>query len=198
MINFEKVYLHRWFTKQVKSQREVVCYAAIADINKNKSTNDIIKTIKTYSDNKGLINYFKNDMYFPKSNKMHLTRYVLLRMEESMQDDSVSKIYHGLITIEHILPQNKNDKYWAIRFNEEKHAEWVNKIGNLTLLSGSKNSKSQNSSFYKKKVIYNASNNKVSFDITKEVIDHDDWGLDELINRHNKLSKLAKRIWLVS
>jgi len=196
IVNFEKVYIHRWFAKHIKSRREVVCSAAIADINNNKTTKNIIETIKTYSDNDSLNNYFTNDI--PKSNKTYLTKYVLLRIEESMQDNSVSKSYHGTITIEHVLPRTISDKYWTDRFSKEKHADWVNKIGNLTLLSGSKNSKAQNSNFNKKLKVYNASNNKVSFDITKEIMEHDNWGLEELKARHSKLLQRAREIWFVN
>ncbi len=194
---FEKVYMHRWFTKQVKSQREVVCYAAIADINNNKTIEEIIQTIVHYKDNDGLINYLNSDVYIPRSNRMNLIKYVLFRIEESLQDESVTKNYHGTITIEHILPQTMTDAYWKARFSNDDHATWINKIGNLTLLSGSKNSKAQNSAFDKKYDIYNASNNRVSFDLTKDVLNYTDWDLEALQKRNQKLIDISKNIWFV-
>ena len=194
---FEKVYMHRWFTKQVKSQREVVCYAAISDINNNKTIEDIIQTITHYKNNDGLINYLNSDVYIPRSNRMNLIKYVLFRIEESLQDESVTKNYHGTITIEHILPQTMTDKYWKARFSIDDHVTWINKIGNLTLLSGSKNSKAQNSGFDKKHDIYNASNSRVSFDLTKDVLNYTDWDLEALQKRNKKLIDISKNIWLV-
>lgn len=194
---FEKVYMHRWFTKQMKSQREVVCYAAISDINNNKSIGEIIETISHYKDNEGLLEYISGDVYVPRSNRMNLIKYVLMRIEEFMQDDSVSKIYNGTITIEHILPQTMTDKYWGDRFSSDDHSAWVNKIGNLTLISGSKNSKAQNSDFNRKRDIYNSSNSRVSFDLTKEIIGYSEWDLDSLQKRNRDLIKISKEIWYV-
>lgn len=68
-----------------------------------------------------------------------------------MQDASVSKTYNGRITIEHILPQKISNQYWKSEFSEEQHEFWVHRIGNLTLISGHKNSEAQNSDFQKRK-----------------------------------------------
>jgi len=78
------------------------------------------------------------------------------------------------ITIEHILPQKANNIYWEERFNPKDHAKWLHKLGNLTLISGSKNSEAQNTDFLKKKKIYEKLNNKTSFDITKDLCNIED------------------------
>ncbi len=54
------------------------------------------------------------------------------------QDESVIKTYTGRITIEHILPQALVNEYWINRFQPQEHVYWLHKIGNLTLISGSK------------------------------------------------------------
>ena len=71
-----------------------------------------------------------------------------------MQDDSVHKIYSGRITIEHVLPQRSLNEYWRSRFTDKEHAQWLHKLGNLALISGTKNSEAQNSSFDKKKKLW--------------------------------------------
>ncbi|MDD2659692.1 MAG: DUF262 domain-containing HNH endonuclease family protein [Methylococcales bacterium] len=194
---FEKCYLHRWFAKHNKSQREVVCYDAVANINNNATFDEIQKELKKHAKNEGFIEYVNSNIYEPRSNRMQLVKYVLRRIDQEMQDVSVSKKYNGTITIEHILPQNMENLYWKDRFTNDEHEQWVNKLGNLTLISGSKNSKAQNDGFDKKLDIYKNSDKKVSFDLAKDVLEYSEWNLENLRKRHEHLVEIAENIWLV-
>ena len=100
---------------------------------------------------------------------------VMLRLEEAAQDDSVTKTFSGHLTIEHVLPKMMKDIYWTSRFREDDYNLWLNRLGNLVMLSGRKNSRAQYYSFDKKKTIYNEMNKTVSFDLTKEVCNLDEW-----------------------
>lgn len=197
VVFFEKSYLHRWFSKFAKSQREVICYDAVANINNNLGPDKIIEKLKSFSNNDNFLRYIEGDIYEPRSNKMKLVKYVLLRIDQEMQDATVSKIYHEKITIEHILPQHIDNAYWNIRFSQDEQSKWVNKLGNLTLINGYKNSKAQNYSFDKKLEVYEEKNKKPSFDIAKDVLEYSDWNVKNLKKRHSDLLKLAKKIWLV-
>lgn len=194
---FEKCYMHGWFKKQVRSKREIVCYSALVDINTGKSVREILDTIKQHADNEGFLSSLDDDIYEPSPNRINFIKAVLLRIDQEMQDDSVYKTYHGRITIEHILPQRNLNDYWRGRFTNKEHGEWLHKLGNLTLISGSKNSEAQNSSFDKKKEIYGKHNKKVSFDITKDVCDYIEWNLSSLTKRHQFLVSMAKKIWMI-
>ncbi len=199
---FEKVYLHKWFSEEAKGQRRVVCYAAIVEINSNKQLHGIIQSLYKYKNNEGLENYLNSDVYDKNSSsKLRLIRYVLFRIDQYMQDESITKIYHGTITIEHILPKTINNVYWNIRFSEEEQRQWVHKLGNLTLISGVKNSQASNSGFNKKMDIYKGGDKgdkKVSFDIAKEILNYSEWNLDSLSKRHEKLIGLSKDIWYIT
>jgi hypothetical protein len=194
---FEKCYMHGWFKKQVRSKREIVCYSALVAINTGKSLQDILDVIKDHADNEGFLSSLDDDIYEPSPNRINFIKAVLLRIDQEMQDDSVYKTYHGRITIEHVLPQRNLNDYWRARFTNEEHGEWLHKLGNLTLISGTKNSEAQNSSFDKKKEIYGKNNKKVSFDITKEVCDYLEWNLSSIKKRHQVLVNMAKRIWMI-
>jgi uncharacterized protein with ParB-like and HNH nuclease domain len=194
---FEKCYMHGWFKKQVRSKREIVCYSALVAINTGKSFQDILNVIKDHADNEGFLSSLNDDIYEPSPNRINFIKAVLLRIDQEMQDDSVYKTYHGRITIEHILPQRNLNDYWRARFTNEEHGEWLHKLGNLTLISGTKNSEAQNSSFDKKKEIYGKNNKKVSFDITKDVCDYLEWNLFSLKKRHQVLVNMTKRIWMI-
>ena len=197
MQTFEKSYMHGWFKKQVRSKREIICFSALVAINNGHPFREIMNVLKTHADNEGFIKSLDKNMYEPSPNKIKFVKAILLRMEQEVQDDSVHKTYHGRITIEHILPQRMNTPFWKERFTEEEHSSWVHKLGNLTLVSGAKNSQAQNSSFDKKKEIYAAKNRKVSFDLTKEVCDYTDWRFQSMNHRQNELVRLAKNIWTV-
>ena len=137
------------------------------------------------------------DLYEPRPNQVNLIKAILLRLDLEQQDESVIKKYTGRITIEHILPQNSSNVYWKNRFNSSDHAMWLHKLGNLTLISGSKNSEAQNSDFEKKKSIYEKQNNKSSFDLTRDICRTSEWDIHSLQERHEKLKSSLVNLWLV-
>lgn len=195
---FEKSYMHGWFKGLIKSKREIICYSTLVAINTGRSYPEIIDIIRSHADNEGFLSALNGDLYEPTPNKVSLAKAILLRLDQESQDDSVCKTYHGRITIEHILPQRGlANEYWRQRFTEDEHKFWLHKLGNLTLISGSKNSEAQNSSFDTKKEIYLSKNKRVSFDITKEICDYSEWGKTELQERHKKLVKMAQKIWML-
>lgn len=100
------------------------------------------------------------------------------------------------MTVEHILPRNPpENSLWIKKFSEEDRIEWTNKLGNLVLLSGRKNSKAQNYDFDKKKNVY-FGKKETPFKITQKIRDISDWDLQALKNRHEELTNVAKTIFL--
>ncbi|MFH2740804.1 DUF262 domain-containing protein [Enterobacter hormaechei] len=194
---FEKVYMHGWLKKQIKSQREMVCYSTLVAVNNDMSFPSIINQINQHADNVGFSLALDDDLYEPRPNQVNLIKAILLRLDMEQQDESVIKTYTGRITIEHILPQALVNEYWIQRFNPQEHIYWLHKIGNLTLISGSKNSEAQHYDFIKKKTIYEKLNSKSSFDLTKDVCKSECWGIDELKGRHEKMKLQLKELWLV-
>ena len=125
-----------------------------------------------------------------------LAKYILLRIDMKYWELENFPGYPGTITVEHILPQTPPiDSEWVNLFNEEARKVWTNKLGNLVLLSGSKNSKAQNYNFNEKKTIY-FKGKSTAFRITYEVENKDKWSLKELEARHQKLLNDAKEIFL--
>lgn len=194
---FEAVYMHGWIKRQIKSQREAVAYSALAAINNNKTFEEIIQAIIHHSDNDGFVKALDNPMYEPRPSQVSLIKSILLRIDTEIQDFSVSKTYNGRITIEHILPQKISGDYWKSVFTNEQHEYWLHRLGNLTLISGHKNSEAQNSDFDKKKLIYNKANNKSSFDITKDICNFEKWDVETIHSRHEKMKSILKSLWIV-
>lgn len=99
--------------------------------------------------------FFKNDKDgFYSWNGL---RYFLYEYELYLQDNANPKVRWEDFskrtkedTIEHIYPQSATDMYWEDRFGHLKSTEnrvYLNSLGNLLLLSRSKNSKLQNYDF---------------------------------------------------
>lgn len=188
--NIDKITYQNWIRKLGKTQRNTVYYNVISLLLKGGTNIDVINKIKEYKNNAEFTQSLHKDFY---GNSYDTA--VLLRLEQEMQDLSVTKLYEETISIEHILPQRLTNEYWIQRFSHEDHNSWLHKIGNLTLLSGRKNILASNNDFSKKKDHYDKKNKKVSFDLTKEICLLSDWDLDAIKSRHQILIDKAVEIW---
>lgn len=102
-------------------------------------------------------------------------------------------------TIEHIYPQTATDSYWKQKFKWKKNEKnlYLNSLGNLLLLSRSKNSTLQNYDFNKKKNngeekgYYNGSYSEI------EVSQCKDWNKEEIRNRAKKMLVFMGERWNV-
>jgi uncharacterized protein with ParB-like and HNH nuclease domain len=115
------------------------------------------------------------------------------------------------LQIEHILPQswdakkswNGENLNWKDKFSKEEAENLVNSLGNLTLLTGKKNIEASNCNFDKKQEIYKGNSGKgfdgkISFEITKEIIDeYEDWTPKTISKRYEKLVKEIKEIFKI-
>lgn len=82
-------------------------------------------------------------------------RYLLLKLEYLMGDNTVHLSGYNYITVEHILPQNPLDgSQWNKDFSDQQREYWTNKLANLVLISQKKNSALSNRDFEEKKKIY--------------------------------------------
>ena len=69
--------------------------------------------------------------YFLYEYEQHLAQEKRMPLHYKWEEISGEDVKHD--TIEHILPQSREDRYWKSRFTPKKHQRWVNDIGNLTL-----------------------------------------------------------------
>ena len=190
----EKVTMQNWIRRVGSTARLTVYFNLIAAIARDgKPAADIRQIFREHSNNNEFIELLKGNLYGKPFDEA-----VLLRLEDSMCDGSVTKVYSGRMTIEHILPQAFKDPYWQALFNDERHEYWVHRLGNLTLLSGSKNYKAQCYDFDRKKAIYIKSGKKVSFDLTKEVCEQVGWNEGVLQARQDNLIERARELWSIN
>ena len=129
-----------------------------------ENMNRILKKIDNATSPKDVLNdadIFKvnvNDLRNALSGDVYgkrFTKYVLLKYEYLIQDNSQFVGSYSLISVEHILPQNPSmGSKWREWFTEEEIEEYKHKLGNLVLLNRRKNSSLSNLDFDKKKERY--------------------------------------------
>jgi len=82
-------------------------------------------------------------------------RYLLLKIECLLSDNTVHLSGYKYITVEHVLPQNpKTKSQWRVDFTDDERLAWTNKLANLVLISQKKNSALGNLDFDEKKSTY--------------------------------------------
>lgn len=124
-------------------------------------------------------------------------KFVLLRLDEDLADASGVNYEHRVVSLEHVLPQNpKQGSDWDRNFTEEEHAAWLHRLGNLVLLSRSKNSQAQNYDFEEKKSRYFQSpRGTTNFAVTSQVLNTQMWTPGVIQARHDALVGRLIRIW---
>lgn len=133
-------------------------------------------------------------------------KYFLYEYELHLQQkaDNNPKVTWAMIdkrpmqeTIEHIYPQTANDDYWQARFghyNTQEQKALLHHLGNLVLLSRSKNSTLQNKDFNNKKKsgdtgFFNGSHSEI------EVATYAEWKASTIKERAIKMINFMDKRW---
>ncbi|WP_294750693.1 DUF262 domain-containing HNH endonuclease family protein [uncultured Exiguobacterium sp.] len=155
---------------------------AVAISTKNSTKNDIVNDLNNYKISNEA---FKNHFSTLETKNKPIIRYILKEINnlnstnETIISDSVD------VHIEHILPQTKGE------WNIYDHEDFVNKLGNLTLLGSEFNRKISNSLFDNKKKMYQRSEIK----ITQDLLTYSSWGATEINLRQKLFTDHALTIW---
>ena len=190
-----------WVVGYTPSRRITSLNGIIRNIENGDSANQVIKKLNEYLSRKlpremgGTQPYdqselalFKiavneSDFYSEKYSK-----YLLLRLDLNMVDQESFGGYGGVITIEHILPQNPPpNSEWVRKFSEVDRETLTNAIGNLVLLGRRKNSSARNFSFEDKKNKYFFKGGMTPFHITLEIKKFQEWTPQLLQERRERL-----------
>ena len=125
----------------------------------------------------------ERDLYGSK-----ITRYFLSEFNKSLPGDQTG--IDG-VEIEHILPQSMSST-WQVDFSPVEHKNWVNRIGNLTLLTEPMNKDVSNGGYVKKREKYEGSKYAMTRKIATENVS---WTSDEISTRAEQLIEWAILRW---
>lgn len=195
-----KYYYQSWIANGTSNRVKQTSFNVLKKV-KAKADISVIKNLVTE-------NLEKYDEYtdFLNTDNAYWTNWhkpLLLSIEYYQQDEkdfiTISRDLHT----EHILPKewNREELNWRDSFSEENAKSVLNSLGNLTLLSGTKNIQASNRNYSDKTEIYKGNNGKgfdgkTSFEITKSVIDkYPNWTIDSIKNRYEWLLSETKRIF---
>jgi Protein of unknown function (DUF1524) len=120
---------------------------------------------------------FLTELDGPIYEKARVRLPLMLRLDAAFSDGGAT-YHHGVITVEHVMPQNpKLDSPWISMFeNDEERYKWTHCLGNLVLLTRAKNSQASNWDFDRKKAEYFSSKAGVlSFKLTTMVLKERKW-----------------------
>ncbi|AGF53578.1 slr7024 (plasmid) [Synechocystis sp. PCC 6803] len=137
----------------------------------------------------------EGDIYKDKTRR----KYILLRLDSALAESGQSEsLKSKTLTIEHVLPQSLTLEWKSLGWNEENHAIWVNRLGNLALLSQKKNSSGSNLSFEIKKKEYFQKKGSVTFPITTRILSYSTWTPAIVEQNQNFYIKTLKKVWRLS
>jgi hypothetical protein len=82
---------------------------------------------------------------------------------------------------------------WNILFDKDEYEykDYLNRLGNLTILQDKKNIKARNKDFKDKKEFYKESR----LTITRELANYTKWDYNEILERQEYLYEQSKDIW---
>jgi hypothetical protein len=140
-----------------------------------------------------VITALDGDIYYDIKTRL----YILLRLDATLSEGGATYSF-SKITVEHVLPQNPApSSQWLEWFpTEELRSQYVHRLGNLVLLSRSKNSQAQNYDFDVKKQKYFTGRDGVSpFALTTQVLKEQQWTPTVVEHRQVELLNHLKQLW---
>lgn len=122
-------------------------------------------------------------------------RYVLLRID-SLLSTGEARYSYPVLSIEHVLPQNPTPgSEWTKWFpNEQEREQYANQLGNLVLLSRTKNAQAQNYDFQTKKTAYFDAQ-ATPFALTAQLRNEQKWTSGVIKRRQASLIKTLSKAW---
>ena len=191
----EKRIVIDWVNGNSFADRLARVYKILEVIDSSSSLEEIKKSNVFISDLERTTAYFRNsldDIEFYSKGRMLVPKYILIRLDMEKRNGEILD-YTNKIILEHILPRNAKDAYWTTNFTVDERKNWCNKLGNLVIINGTKNTKLNNKAFAEKVEQYLSK--KSDFEITKEVLALNDWKIESVAGRQESLMNRALNLW---
>lgn len=158
-------------------------------LSEDEKIKSLLKSDSFKFDFKEFISQINSDVYGKK-----FAKYLLRKIDYLLGNPSHTERRNSYknISIEHILPQNpEENSQWLKDFTKEQREEWTNKLGNLVLISKSKNASQGRLDFIDKKEKY-FKNNIETFPNSLSIRENNEWNMSTLEKNHRYLIKLLE------
>jgi uncharacterized protein with ParB-like and HNH nuclease domain len=183
-LSIEKIVLYHLIKGVRKDERYSDFTLILSDIEKAKSATDAINSAKVDLD------YIMDRLTNEDVYKKPYEKYVLLRLELAAAELKGIREFKAKTT-EHVFPQTPlPGGDWDKAATEEERRKFVNKLGNLVLLSQGKNSSASNREFADKKVSY-LSPRVSDFPRSNQVLGYTEWTPAIIAERSEAGAKLV-------
>ncbi len=151
----------------------------------NELLNDLKKRLPTKEE---FIENFSNLNYKSTEKQINLLKYIFERINNKGKSETL--LDH--ISIEHILPLNPVPEW---NLNKDNIKEYVNCIGNLTILGPEYNRQAANKVIEEKIDYYEISSINITKELGKKLKENSRWRFDEIEKRGKKLAEIAWNLW---
>lgn len=195
------------------------------DLRQAKSKGDVLAIIQSRI--KPLIQAKSRDFDFAMRElssdriQKYRLKYILAKIAQHLdqfawQDaDNTQQLSHYMdakLEVEHILPQRPTPQQRAAFDQPERYGEWLNRLGNLSLLEKNLNSSVSNEGFDRKREAYKNSRIVMTKAIAtqdgfgkansltralEQLSSYEKWTSVEIAHRQESLASLARQVWFV-
>ncbi|MEN6536538.1 MAG: DUF262 domain-containing protein [Bryobacteraceae bacterium] len=137
---------------------------------------------------------FEADFSLAEISKPKLARYILACIGNHVQGNKAVAILDDekQVNLEHVMPKTRTSDWVKAAVDEDEYLDYVNRLGNLTLIEYDKNKVASSASFEKKKdQAYKCSGIKMTADLRQ----FNQWTVAEIEKRQQELAKIALKVW---
>lgn len=197
-----RFYYLNYIAGQTLTKIKQTSFNLIKLVKSNAEILQIQNEINNQLQNNNIINLFKDNLSFENVYNTSWLKPLLLWIEYNELDNCTFLPITRSIQIEHILPECWEENWnW---FNIEDVKKYKNSLGNLTLLSGSKNVKASNEEYLKKIDIYSGTGRQekgkcTSYRITQYIFDtfKKEWTVTQIQEHANYYYKKIENLFNV-
>jgi len=191
-----RLYYAYWIANYTTAKTRDFSFKLIKIIKKGAPLGKIQDEMNKKMKEDNVVKWVKEDLEYDAYSNSWL-KPLLILIEYGQTDESAIIEYSRNLHIDHILPiEWEKQQYWKRKWKKEKADIWLNKIGNLTLLSGTKNIRASNDPFPVKKKIYKGKgkDGTTAFRITDRITKESNWTEKEAKKRQKWLITETRRI----
>lgn len=191
-----RLYYSYWLANYTTAKTRDFSFIIIKQIKKNEPVSKIQSQIIRKLNADSVMEWIRKDLEsdaYPYS----WAKALLVLIERGQTDESVIIECNRNLHIDHILPEEwEKKKGWREGWVKSDAELWLNRIGNLTLLSGKKNIQASNDEFSVKKRIYKGKgiDGITGFEISKRILANSEWTLKEVKRRQKWIMSETQRI----